>query len=88
LYKGVLIELADVFAGVQLVMACLRKWNNQASTEAATGKHSHYAEVEQESATGVHLLGAENTSVAKHVSLAVLHWNRLLIGGGRNLCKD
>ena len=43
---------------VDFVPACLAERHDQASTEAAAHKYSHYAEVQDHSALGVHVLHA------------------------------
>lgn len=64
LYKSILIHLGDVFSRVDLIMTRLCEWDDQASAQATAGEHSHDAEVEEQSAASVHLLGAQDTGVA------------------------
>jgi len=47
-----------VLSGVYLVVTGLGERDNQASAQAAAGEDCHDAEVEEESASSVHLLSA------------------------------
>ena len=78
--ERIFIEFADVLSGVELVVASLREWDDQASSEAATGNYGQNAEVKKEGSSGIHLFGAEHSSITKLISLTILEWDRLLVG--------
>lgn len=82
--KRIFIEFTNVFSRVELVVASLSKGNDQASSEAATWNHRQYAEVEQKSSSGIHLFGAENSSITKLISLTIFVWDRLLSNLSKN----
>jgi hypothetical protein len=80
---------------VKLVVTSLRKRDNQTSTETAARKDRHDAEIEQKSAAGIHLFGAENSGVTKSLFSAVhrphlrLGWLLIILRrfAGRNLAE-
>lgn len=63
--ERVLIHLGDVLSRIDLVVACLGQWHDQATSEAAARQHCHNAEVEQHSGVGVHLLSACDPRVSQ-----------------------
>lgn len=69
LNEGALVQLPNVFPGVQLEATGLREWYDQAPSEAAAHQHSHNAEVEYHGGACVVVFNARHTGVSNFDSV-------------------